>query len=87
MVGVVNVAPCIFLWRTVTSCPVLRLVGCWMNKKLLRIEAPHFVAGAVFNMDKRICIKAAPIVRWMLGHSPASAMAYLERKKWPFSWI
>lgn len=32
---------------------------------LVRIEAPHFVAGIVF--DRRRVVEAAPIVRYMRG--------------------
>ncbi len=46
---------------------------------LLRITAPHFVAGAEF--DGR-CVRAAPILRWMLGLSLTSVLQYCERKGW-----
>ncbi len=33
--------------------------------KLYRIESSYFTAGAVF--ERGLCVRAAPIIRWMIG--------------------
>lgn len=43
---------------------------------LVRIEAPHFVAGVVPG------VAAAPIVRYIRAWSPARIRAYCHRQKW-----
>lgn len=53
----------------------------------LRIEAPHFVAGAVFDTHRRVCSEAAPIIRYMIGWSPERTITYVKRKNWRFQWI
>jgi hypothetical protein len=35
-------------------------------EKLIRIEAPHFVAGIVIDW-KNMVVDAAPILKWMIG--------------------
>lgn len=59
------------------------------TERLLRVEAPHFVAGAVWvrHRDSWVCIEAAPILRWMEVQTPAQTKAYLERKGWSYSWV
>ncbi|BDU72314.1 hypothetical protein [Mesoterricola silvestris] len=63
-----------------------------MSERLLRVTAPHFVAGAVwtFKGNAWVCTEAAPILRWMVGLG-AVAMAHrrpkLERKGWRFEWL
>lgn len=56
---------------------------------LLRVTAPHFVAGAVY--EKRggewKCIAAAPIIAYLLKLDAMSAGDYLTRKRWTFEWI
>ena len=53
---------------------------------LIRVVAPHFVAGLVFESDARgaRCTEAAPILRWCRGRTRASVEGYLRLKKW--SW-
>lgn len=51
--------------------------------ELIRIEAPHFVAGIVINEDMRV-IRAAPILAWALGKNFEAVANTLNRKKW---WI
>lgn len=47
---------------------------------LVRIEAPHFVAGVVFQDGSvRHC---APILRYMKGWSKGRVFAYASRKGW-----
>jgi hypothetical protein len=47
---------------------------------LVRIEAPHFVAGIVFN--GQVCVEAAPIVRWCLGKRAHWLKLRFERNGW-----
>jgi hypothetical protein len=57
---------------------------------LLRVEAPHFVAGAVWVKipgQSWRCTEAAPIIKWMVGKSPASCRTYLEKKRWSWKWM
>jgi len=50
---------------------------------LVRVVAPHFVAGLIMNGD--LCGQAAPILRWAVGKSRAELRAYFERKGWKAS--
>lgn len=47
---------------------------------LIRVVAPHFVAGLVLR-NARIVL-AAPILRWVMGKSEDFLVAYFERKGW-----
>lgn len=47
---------------------------------LVRVEAPHFVAGLVIE-DGR-CIEAAPILRWAIGKSESYLRSYIRRRAW-----
>jgi hypothetical protein len=47
---------------------------------LLRIEAPHFVAG--LDVTGRLVSDAAPIVAYMIGWSVRRVIAYCRRKRW-----
>lgn len=61
-----------------------------MTERLLRVTAPHFVAGAVFARDEsggwRVR-RTAPILGWMRGKSAGEIGAYLRRKGWRFEWL
>jgi hypothetical protein len=60
------------------------------TERLLRIEAPHFVAGALYAKDdsgRWRCTLAAPIVAYLWRLSPAEAKAYLDRKRWRYEWL
>lgn len=62
------------------------------GRRLLRVEAPHFVAGATFAKDPRghwRCIReeTAPILRWMSGRTPRFIGEWLRRKGYPFLWM
>lgn len=52
---------------------------------LVRIVAPHFVAGLVCDGD--VCTEAAPILRWAVGKDRAELRAYFARKGWAASVI
>lgn len=47
---------------------------------LVRVVAPHFVAGLV--MDGDTCTDAAPILRWAVGKQRAFLSEYFRRKGW-----
>lgn len=52
--------------------------------RLLRVVAPHFVAGAMFawtGVGWR-CVEAAPIIRWMEGREVGEIYLYVTRKGW-----
>lgn len=51
--------------------------------QLIRIEAPHFVAGLVTDERMRV-IRAAPILAWALGKDFEALAGTLNRKRW---WI
>jgi len=61
--------------------------------KILRVTAPHFVAGAVWKKEDGTwcCVLAAPILRWMVGMCSEAAKQYLEKKSkergWTTEWI
>lgn len=50
---------------------------------LLRIEAPHFVAGVVVR-DHRVA-KSAPIVKYMRGWPQSKVLSYCASKGWRVS--
>jgi hypothetical protein len=54
-------------------------------KILYRVEAPHFVAGIVFQ--KELAINAAPILKWSIGKNIVFLRNYFNRKKWRFKRI
>lgn len=47
---------------------------------LLRVNAPHFTAGAIMTEDK--VIHAAPIIYWMVGKDRGYLKRYCKRKGW-----
>lgn len=48
---------------------------------LVRVVAPHFVAGLIIGEDD-ICTDAAPILSWAVGKPRAVLSDYFHRKKW-----
>ena len=48
------------------------------NTKLVRVMAPHFVAGIVL-IDGR-CVRAAPILRWCIGRTEDQLRKLFARK-------
>jgi hypothetical protein len=48
----------------------------------MRISAPHFVAGLVFDPDNIRVIRAAPILRYMLGWTVARVRSYCLTRNW-----
>lgn len=47
--------------------------------RLMRVEAPHFVAGLEFDRHHR-CMLCAPIVKYMFGKTIVTAMNYFKSK-------
>lgn len=47
---------------------------------MIRIDAPHFCAGAV--VENSAIVDAAPIIKWMIGKTIDQVMDYCHRKKW-----
>lgn len=54
-----------------------------MNGLLVRVVAPHFVAG--FVVADCVVDHAAPILAFMVGWPSERAREYLARKGWPAS--
>lgn len=50
--------------------------------RLIRVVAPHFVAGFVTNGT---VYKAAPILKYMIGWSDDKARVYIAKKGWKAS--
>lgn len=55
-----------------------------MQRSFYRIEAPHFVAGFETETrgDVERVVKAAPIIKWMMGRACADVLGYCVRKGW-----
>lgn len=49
---------------------------------LVRVVAPHFVAG--FETDS-IIRRAAPIIKYLVGKTDDQARAYIKSKRWTAS--
>lgn len=50
---------------------------------LISIEGPNFSAGLVFSRGN-IVIKAAPIIKWMLGWSHGKVVTYCDNRRWKY---
>lgn len=53
-----------------------------MLTNLVRVEAPHFVAGLI--AQDGVVIKAAPILGWAVGKRTTWVAEYFRRRGW--SW-
>lgn len=57
-----------------------------MGRMLVRVVAPHFVAGIVIGRDRPMgrvqVLEAAPILRWSMGKSWIDLASYFARKGW-----
>lgn len=52
-----------------------------MTETLVRITAPHFVAGLVLVNNR--CIEAAPILkRWAMGRDSDTLRGYIAKHGW-----
>lgn len=52
---------------------------------LLRVIAPHFVAGLIVTKDK--VTEAAPILSWAIGKNAIWCFQYFKKKGWSTSVI
>lgn len=60
------------------------------DKLLLRVIAPHFVAGGVFKKtDKgwRCTSQVAPILKWIQGKDPQYLKNYFIKKRYKWQWL
>ncbi len=62
-----------------------------VKERLLRIEAPHFVAGCVWvnlggtwQADRKRC---APIIKWMTQRTPEYVSGIINAKGWRHEWL
>lgn len=53
-----------------------------MDETVLRIKAPHFVAGMVYSDAAKSVTKTAPIVGYMLGWGMQRVKQYTRKKGW-----
>lgn len=51
-------------------------------KELVRIEAPHFVAGIIIDFDNDKVLNAAPIVKYMKNWTWSRASQYCDTRNW-----
>lgn len=56
---------------------------------LLRVSNRYFVAGADWEKDLCgwVCVRAAPMLHWMVGMSPDAAKSELIRRGCTWEWI
>ena len=54
--------------------------------RLVRVVAPHLVAGLIIGDDGR-CDTAAPILGWAVGKNSDELRSYFKRKGWKASVI
>lgn len=63
-----------------------------MKERLLRIEAPHFVAGCVWVKQqdgtwKVARNRCAPIIKWMTQRAPEYVSGIINAKGWRHEWF
>lgn len=60
-----------------------------MKRRVLRVSAARFVAGAVWirTDDGWRCERAAPIIKWMRGMTPEAARKRLNEAGFSWEWI
>ena len=63
--------------------------GSWRELAVARVEAPHFVAGALLDVVVRDngaigadVVKAAPILKYTLGWSFGRLKNYCRKRQW-----
>jgi len=58
------------------------------STRILRVEAPHFVAGSVWQRLPTgwACTHVAPILSWMNGKTLEQVDNHLTAKGWRYSW-
>ena len=55
------------------------------RERLVRVEAPHFVAGMIFDNESKRVTSAAPILSWAVGRHVTELRTYCGRKGWKAS--
>lgn len=68
--------------QSVTDLPTAVTQG---NTVLIKIASKHFVAG-VTCIDK-LCVEAAPIVKYMLGWPMVRVISYCNYKGWRLEYV
>jgi hypothetical protein len=56
------------------------LIRNYLPNMLVRVVAPHFVAGLVLEND--IVVRAAPILKWAKGKDRDWLRTYFQQKGW-----
>lgn len=58
------------------------------STQLLRVERNGDTAGAVWNRRQHVwrCVRAAPVIQWMVGMNPKEARTRLAAGGWKFYW-
>lgn len=51
-----------------------------MSETLVRVDAPHFVAGLLIENDR--VVRAAPILAWTIGKPFYQVEMYAKRSGW-----
>ena len=54
---------------------------------LHRVVAPHFVAGFLLDYDTLTVVKAAPIIKYMVGWHEQKVTEYTDKKGWEVQFI
>lgn len=52
------------------------------NGILVRVVAPHFCCGIIFDRKTGACVEAAPILSWCVGKQARYLRSYFDRKGW-----
>lgn len=47
---------------------------------MIRITSPYFCAGCV--IENGLIVRAAPIIKYMIGKTPGWVRTYCQKKKW-----
>jgi hypothetical protein len=50
---------------------------------MIVIDAPHFYAAVIFSAG--IVVRAAPILKYMIGWRGASVVRYCKKKNWKYA--
>lgn len=52
---------------------------------MIWIDAPYFYAGV--ELEERKVIRAAPIIKWMIGKWDYQVINYCRKKNWKFGYV
>ena len=53
-----------------------------MRPVLVRVSAPHFVAGYEIDVQTGRCVRAAPILKWCVGKFGDELGRYFAQKRY-----